>query len=284
MDWFADDVEFQKLRRGRRDVDLVSLSIEYARDAYPQLDAVPIVAELDRLGDLARAAVDRLPTTADTADRLRAVSRVMYVVEGFAGNDDDYYDPQNSYLNDVIERRRGIPISLAIVYAAVAERAGIKTFGVGAPGHFVLTSTDLETAGAGESWFIDPFTDGRVLTLEECIDLVEERSGGQFRISGEHLRPASPWEIGLRVLRNLKASHAMRNDWQAALPVQQRLLLLLPNLAVERRDLGLIYLRNGQPRRALDYLEPYFRNCPVEERTELEGFVKAARRLVAELN
>jgi regulator of sirC expression with transglutaminase-like and TPR domain len=284
VNWFADDVEFQKLRRGRRDVDLVSLLIEYARDEYPELDAGAIFTELDRLGEAARNAVNELPSTADTADRLRAISRVLYEVEGFSGNDDDYYDPRNSYVNDVVTRRRGIPISLAIVYAAVAERAGVKMFGVGAPGHFVLTSADFEVVGRRASWFVDPFTDGRVLTLDECIELVEQRSGGQFRISGEHLRPASPWEIGLRVLRNLKACHAMRNDWRAALPVQRRLLELLPNLEVERRDLGLIYLKNGEPRRALEYLEPYLLTCPAEERLELESFLKAARRLAAELN
>lgn len=284
MEWFADDVEFQKLRQGRRDVDLVSLSMEYARDAYPHFDPISTLLELDRLGEKARIAVERLPSTADTADRLRAISRVLYELEGFAGNEDDYYDPCNSYINDVVERRRGIPISLAIVYAAVAERAGVATFGVGAPGHFVLTAAEPNVAGAQESWFIDPFTEGRVLTLDECIDLVTERNGGQYRITAEHLRPASPWEIGLRVLRNLKACHAMRDEWRLALPVQQRLLVLLPNLEVERRDLGLVYLRNGEPRRALEYLEPYIRECANEERLELESFVKAARRLAAELN
>jgi regulator of sirC expression with transglutaminase-like and TPR domain len=284
MDWFAEDVEFQKLRRGRRDVDLVALMGEYARDAYPELDLTLTLLEIDRLGEAARAAVDRLPTTAGPDDRLRAVSELLYDVEGFAGNDQDYYDPRNSYLNDVVETRRGIPISLAIVYAAVAERAGVPTFGVGAPGHFMLTSADPVGDGGDESWFVDPFSHGKVLTLDECIALVEDRSGGQVQVSAEHLRPASPWEIGLRVLRNLKTSHAMRSNWRAALPVQRRLLLLLPNLAVERRDMGLIYLRCGEPRRALEYLEPYVRECSRDEQTELAGFVKAARRLAAELN
>lgn len=284
MDWFADDIEFQKLCQGRRDVDLVGLCGEFARDAYPQLDLRPTLAELSRLGDAARLAVGRLPSTAATADRLRVVSDVLYDVEGFAGNTDDYYDPRNSYLNDVVERRRGIPILLAIVYSGVARRAGVTTFGVGAPGHFVLSSGDPLSAGGNEAWFVDPFDRGNVLTLAECIDLVEQRNGGQIRVSAEHLRPASPWEIGLRVLRNLKMSHAMRGDWKAALPVQQRLLVLLPNLVVERRDLGLIYLRCGDSRRALEFLEPYVRTCPEQERTELTGFVKAARRLAAELN
>lgn len=284
MDWFPDDVEFRKLCRGRRDVDLVVLLGEFARDAYPQLDLTPTLAELARLGEAARIAVARLPATAGTADRLRTVSDVLYDVEGFAGNEDDYYAPCNSYVNDVVRRRRGIPISLAIVYAAVARRADVTTFGVGAPGHFVLSSGDPLAAGGNESWFVDPFDRGRVLTPAECIELIEDRNGGQIRVSAEHLRPASPWEIGLRVLRNLKMSHARRSDWPAALPVQKRLLMLLPNLAVERRDLGLIYLRCGEPRRALEYLEPYVRNCPAEERVELTGFVKAARRLAAELN
>lgn len=281
MDWFSDDVEFQKLCRGRRDADLVALSGEFARDAYPQLDLTPTLAELERLGDAAESAVARLPSIAGTADRLRAVSDVLYDVAGFAGNDDDYYDPRNSYLNDVVERRRGIPISLAVVYADVARRAGVATFGVGAPGHFVLASADPLSAAGDEPWFVDPFSRGSVLTPAECIELIEDRNGRQFRVSLEHLRPTSTWEIGLRMLRNLKLCHARQSDWRAALPVQQRLVMLLPNLAVERRDLGLIYLRCGEPRRAL---EPYLAACPEEEQVELTGFVKSARRLAAELN
>lgn len=284
MDWFNDDVEFLKLCRGRRDVDLVALSGELARDAYPQLDLTPTLAELARLGEAARVSVERLPATAGTADRLRAVSDVLYDVEGFAGNDDDYYDPRNSYINDVVRRRRGIPISLAVVYAEVARRAGVPTFGVGAPGHFVLASADPPSAAGEEPWFIDPFSRGSVLTPSECIELIEDRNGRQFRVSLEHLRPTSAWEIGLRMLRNLKYCHAKRNAWTAALPVQQRLVMLLPNLAVERRDLGLIYLRCGEPRRALEQLEPYVAACPEEERVELAGFIKTARRLLAELN
>jgi regulator of sirC expression with transglutaminase-like and TPR domain len=284
VNWFSNEVEFQRLCQGRRDVDLVALSGEFACDAYPQLDLTPTLDELDRLGRAAREAVCRLPSTAGTADRLRAVSDVLYDIEGFAGNEDDYYDPCNSYINDVVRRRRGIPISLAVVYADVARRAGVPTFGVGAPGHFVLASADPLPAVADEPWFIDPFSGGSVLTPAQCIELIEDRNGRQFRVSLEHLRPTSAWEIGLRMLRNLKLCHAKRNAWQAALPVQQRLVMLLPNLAVERRDLGLIYLRCGEPRRALEQLEPYAQNCPEEEQVELAGFVKAARRLAAELN
>jgi len=284
VDWFEDDVEFQKLLQRRRDVDLLTLAGELARDAYPDLDLIPTWSEIARLGDAARDAVAALPSIVGTSDRLRAVSELLYDVEGFHGDETDFYDPRNSYINDVVERRCGIPISLAVLYGAVAAAAGIETFGVGAPGHFVLSASEPLGGGSATSWFVDPFSGGRVMSLDECIQLVAERSGGQFRISAEHLRPASPWEIGLRMLRNLKTCHAMRSDWQAALPVQRRLLVLLPSLAVERRDAGLIYLRLGEPRRALEYLEPYLRDCSAEERLELDGFVKAARRLVAELN
>ena len=284
VDWFADDVEFQKLRLGRRNVDLVALLGELARDAYPNLDLTPTLIELDRLGDKVEAELAELPTSAGTSERLQVVSRVLYRDEGFTGNEDEYYDPRNSYLNDVVERRTGIPISLAIVYMAVAERAGLPMFGVGAPGHFVLVSADALTPPGGQSWYVDPFTAGRVMTVEECIALIESRSDGQFRVSREHLRPASSWEIGLRVLRNLKACHVMHSDWRAALPVQQRLLLMLPNLATERRDLGLIYLRCGEPLRSLQWLEPYAAACPKEEREELDDYLKAARRMAAERN
>jgi len=277
---FAHDTQFQKLLRGEADIDVVALLLEYARDAYPDLDPEPTREALDALGDQARSRLQNLPTTAHDADRLRTLSRFLYQTVGFRGNDAEYYHPDNSYLNVVVERRLGIPISLGIVYMAIAERAGISMFGIGAPGHFVIGRRTEDD----EVWYVDPFTAGKVLDREGCFSAVEERLGEDGVLDAEHLRPATNVEIAVRVLRNLKACHVMRDDWRAALPVQRRIALLEPETLAEQRDLGLISLRAGDPREARKLLEVYSAQSPAAEQAELERYIKAARRMSAELN
>jgi regulator of sirC expression with transglutaminase-like and TPR domain len=276
---FQDDRQFQKLLRGEADVDFEELLLEYARDAYPQLDFAPTREALDALGEQASERLKKLPAEAHDADRLRVLSRFLYQTVGFRGNDAEYYEPENSYLNDVVRRRLGIPITLGIVYMAVARRAGIAMFGVGTPGHFVIARRTEDD----ETWYVDPFT-GRVLDREECLAAVEERLGEENVLDESHLRPATAGEIAVRVLRNLKACHVMRDDWRAALPVQRRIAMLEPNIAAEQRDLGLISLRTGDPREARRLLEDYSAGTTEAEQAELERYIKAARRMSAELN
>jgi regulator of sirC expression with transglutaminase-like and TPR domain len=260
---FASDVEFNKLVARRRDVDLVELMLEFAADAYPELDRAQCFAELDRLGLLARQRIaQRDGDCQSLAGRLKTLSRVLYLDERFRGNEEAYYDPRNSYLNEVLKRRRGIPISLGIVYTAVAARAGVSTFGVTAPGHFVVGARE-----SGESWFVDPFHEGLVLDREACRRRIED-----------------VLEIGARVLRNLKAAYVMENQWVSALPVQQRLALLLPDAPDERRDLGLMYLRTGNSTTALPLLEKYLARCSDEQSQAVQPYLRAARRMAAELN
>ena len=172
---------------------------------------------------------------------------------GFRGNQDSYYDPRNSYLNDVLARRLGIPISLAIIYTAVGRRAGLDLYGVGTPGHFVVGCR----GSGGETLYVDPFTDAAILDEAACRERIHQVLGQTDVLTDEHFRPATTREIAARVLRNLKAAHAMRDAWPAALPVQLRLTSLLPDVLDERRDLGLIYLRNNDPHRATALLEQY---------------------------
>src|SRR6185437_3702508 len=271
---FASDVEFNKLVARRGDVDLVELMLEFAADAYPEVDRAKCLSELDRLGRRARRQMaERDGDGQSLAGRLKTLSQVLYRDERFRGNEEAYYDPRNSYLNEVLARRRGIPISLAMVYTAVAARAGVSTFGVAAPGHFVVGAREN-----GESWFVDPFHEGLVLDREACQRRIEEVLGEQGVLGDEHFRPASALEIGARVLRNLKAAYVMENQWAPALPVQQRLALLLPDAPDERRDLGLMYLRNCRPMSAIDLLENYVAGCSGEQAQAVGPYLRAARR------
>ncbi len=277
---FASDVEFNKLLARRHDVDLIELMLEFAADAYPELDRADCLAQLDRLGAQARAQLAELDAMGGSlSGRLEMLSRLLYVEAGFRGNNEAYYDPRNSYLNEVLARRLGIPISLGVVYMAVAARAGIACFGVAAPGHFVVGArADFET------WYVDPFHGGLVLDREECGRRIEDVLGEQGVLGDEHFRPATPLEIGSRMLRNLKAAYVMDNQWLAALPVQQRLVLLLPEVLDEQRDLGLMYLRNGRPIAAMSLLENYVAHCPRDQVDALQPYLRSARRMAAELN
>lgn len=275
---FGVDVEFPKLLAHRADVDLERLMLEFAADAYPHLDRLACYMELDRLGLRAREWLARLDK-ASLRNRLSTISRLLYDTEGFHGDEETYYDARNSYLNDVLERRCGIPISLALVYQAVCRRAGLSVFGVGTPAHFVVGATD-----GNQTLYVDPFPDGAVLSRAACRQKIEKLLGQEGVLGDEHFQPATPQEIAIRVLRNLKTAHAMHDEWRSALHVQKRLAQLLPDVAEEHRDLGLMYLRTGHAQQALTLLEEFRAHCTEEQAEELAPFVRSARRLMAELN
>jgi regulator of sirC expression with transglutaminase-like and TPR domain len=276
MSTFGANVEFNKLRAGRDDVDLVELMLELARDAYPRLEPAIYRREIARLRQLASLCLRDAGQT--LAARLDAISNLLYVKEGFRGNREAYYDPRNSYLNEVLDRRLGIPISLGIVYMAVAAGAAVAVWGVPTPGHFMLAAED-----ESRRWFIDPFSGGQFFDEAGCRRHLATMLGSAAVADG-CLRRASNHEIVVRVLRNLKAAHAMDDAWQSALPVQQRLAALLPDNPEEQRDLALVYLRSGHPHPALDLLNNYAAACNEERARLVEPYLRIARRMVAELN
>jgi len=274
---FAGDVEFNKLRAGAADVDLGRLMLELAADGCPDLDPQKTLAAIDRLG---RKAAAILAGDADARGRLTAISHFLYDHVGFQGDTQCYYDPRNSYLNEVIQRRRGIPITLAIVYMLVSRRAGLQTYGVATPGHFVVAHRET-----GETLYVDPFKGGDVLSPAECRRRVEHYLQQPGIVRDEHFRPATTHQIAVRVLRNLKTALAMADRWSDALPVQQRLSLLLPDDGGEKRDLGLIYLRVGQAQQAVPLLAEFVDNCGDPEQSEaVAPYLRSARRMAAELN
>lgn len=278
MSHVAENSEFCKLCAGQARVNLVRLLLEFAADAYPQLCFSSCEDQIARMGEKARRCVcGGVSTRNECRDRLAAVSRLLYEEEGFHGNEGDYYDPRNSYLNEVLRRRTGIPITLAVLYLAVAERAGLPCYGVGAPGHFLVGCSAI-----GGELYVDPFIQGDVLCGGECRRRVEAISG-KVAWSPEVLAPAAHRDIAARVLRNLKLAYAKRERWTEALPVQKRLVCLLPEAPEERRDLGLILLRTGEPWSALTHLKEYVEERPAS-RCEMEPFLRTAKRMTSELN
>jgi hypothetical protein len=171
--------------------ELAGAALEFAGFAYPGLDPAPSLAKLDAMAGLVGG-----------RDHL-ALRRVVAIREGLGGNIDDYYDPRNSYLNEVLARRKGIPIALSVIWIEVGRRAGIEVEGVGLPGHFLVYA-------AGQ--LVDPFHGGEAIGGEEAAALVADAMGGAPRLNPEWLRPVSPPDIVRRMLRNLEGIYRERGS------------------------------------------------------------------------
>lgn len=247
---------------------LFEAAASVAQDEYPGLDTLAVLADVDRLGARLRA---RLPDDAPALHRLRALNRYFFSELGFTGNVNDYYDRRNSYLNDVLATRRGIPISLALLYIELATQAGLTARGVSFPGHFLVKLR----LPRGEV-VIDPFS-GRSLSredLDERLTPYRRRHGlvGDFETPlGLFLQAASPRDTLARLLRNLKEIHRSAEDWPRALAVQQRLIVLLPGVAEEQRDRGLLWAALGRPGDAVADLQAYVDARPQAEDAQAIG-------------
>ena len=196
---FADSPEFLRLIRGEDEPDLTRLCFEIARDAYPKLDPVPYLNKIDALANRVR---DRCPQGAKARHILGQINWVLFVEEGFRGNVEEYGDPRNSYLNVVIDRKLGIPISLSVLYLAIADRLGLAMAGVNLPGHFVIH------AGRGDSTiFVDAFHEGALLDRAGCERLVARSLDRPIKLTDSAFEPCSSRILVQRMLRNLKAAY-----------------------------------------------------------------------------
>ncbi len=237
---------------------LLEAAIAVGQDRDAGLDPQAVMVELDRLGArLAR----RIPADAVPLQRLRWLNRYFFDELAFGGNVNDYYAADNSYLHCVLDSRRGIPITLALLYIEMASHAGLKARGISFPGHFLVKLR----LPRGEV-VIDPFT-GHSLSrenLEERLGPYRRQRGllGDFEVPlGLFLQEAAPRELLARLLRNLKEIHLSAEDWPALLQVQERLVRLMPLSWTEHRDRGLAYAELGLEDLALADLHRYLDNC-----------------------
>ncbi|QDU22881.1 SirB1 family protein [Urbifossiella limnaea] len=256
--------------------DLAELALHLARDEYPDLDPAVYLARLDDLADrLAQRLTGRL--TADAAE----LTHLLFADEEFAGNQADYYDPRNSYLNDVLDRKLGLPITLSLVAAAVGTRAGLTVEGVGLPGHFVAKVVGED----GAAVFFDPFHAGRFLDAADCAKLVEEATGRPFELTPDAMAAAPNAAVAVRLLTNLKSVYLKTADFARAARTTERLVSLLPKDADQRRDLGVCLIHAGRPGRAVPHLRAYLAAAPGASDVEtVGGFLSQALREVAQWN
>ena len=252
----------EMLSREDGKIELASACLQIAEDAYPGLDVDGYVGEIDRFAMRLRA---RLAPGAAAEDRVIALNEFLFDDLGFSGNVDNYYDPRNSYLNEVLDRRTGIPITLSVLYMEIGRRIELPLEGVSFPGHF-LVRLPLR----GGTLVLDPFSGGvpqSEAELRERLKRVIPRdAAGGVPVAelplDQFLEPASNRQIIARVLRNLKGVYREKDSPERLLEVLNRMIIVAPDSAAELRDRGLVYQRLECWRPALKDLGDYLERDP----------------------
>jgi regulator of sirC expression with transglutaminase-like and TPR domain len=267
---------FSSLVQSDAQFPLLEAAISLAQDEYPHLDVQHVLGEVDQL--LARVK-RRIPADAPATHKLHILNQFFFQDLKFAGNVNDYYDPDNSYVSMVLHSRRGIPISLAVLWLELAQGLGLPACGIGFPGHFMV-KVNLPNGQA----VIDPVS-GESLSREDLSQRLAPYLNGlglqdeQEVPLGRYLQATTARDIIARMLRNLKEIHRTQQDWQRLVAVLDRLLVLLPQAWLEHRDRGLAHAELGQSRLAVQDLELYLaqaREAP--DRSALNERIAGLRR------
>lgn len=258
---------------------LFEAAVSVAQDEYPDLDVQQVLGDVDQMVARVRR---RCPDDAGPLQRLRALNQFFFRDLGFGGNVNNYYDPDNSYLNVILRTRRGIPITLALLWLELAQGMGLKARGVNFPGHFMV-KVNLPNGQV----VIDPFT-GQSLSREDLSERLEPYKRRQGLVDdydvpvGLYLQPANSRDILARMLRNLKEIHRTQEDWLRLIAVQDRLLVLLPDAWIEYRDRGLAWAEMGDPRQAVSDLEIYVTHTDdAMDRDAIERRMQELRRALS---
>ncbi|HVF27621.1 MAG TPA: tetratricopeptide repeat protein [Pyrinomonadaceae bacterium] len=262
--------------RPDREFNVAEVALLVAAEDDPRCDVGRCLALLDEWGGEAQT---RLGDERGAA-RIAAFNSFMFEELGFTGNQQNYYDPRNSFLNQVLERRTGIPITLSIVYREVARRAGLSAVGVGFPGHFLVRVAE----GFSEGLLVDPFNRA-IVDEQDCQEWLDDMYGAQVPLTAEHLRTATPREIIIRLLGNLKGIYAGAHLHRRALAVVERILLLAPQAFDERRDRGAVLAQLGRYAEAVTDFKTYLAFSPnAPDADAVREQLKRAHNLAAMLN
>jgi len=234
---------FEELARTNEDsIDVALGAALIARDVYEDLDIASLLARFDELSSpISRLGLHDMSGEAQALE----LAHYLYERQGFAGNENDYYDPKNSLLPDVLDRRLGIPITLAIVYCEIAKRVGVEARGVSFPGHFLVRLERRAGDSDRSPVIVDPFFGGRVLDEKSLAALLKRVVGANETLRPEHLEPAAPRLVLARVLTNLKAVYLARGENSRALLALDRLITLTPDAPFALRERGLLAARLG---------------------------------------
>jgi regulator of sirC expression with transglutaminase-like and TPR domain len=255
--------------------DIARVSLLIARDAYSQMNPRAYLRRIDRLADMLRPRL-----SGSLAARTAELSAFLFEECGFVGNTQHYYDPRNSYLNKVLDRQVGLPISLSVLAMAVGTRAGLNVVGVGLPGHFVAKAVDGD-----EEVLFDPFNGGQFLDAEACEAIVSSVTGQSFEVTPEAIAATPPGAIVARIFQNLKTAYLADRAYSRAARVSHRLSQLFPDDATHQRDLGILFYQADQPGRAITPLRQYLRAMPdADDADEVGKFLSQSLSEVSRWN
>jgi regulator of sirC expression with transglutaminase-like and TPR domain len=271
-------VTFEEVLSGKdENIDLARACLLLAQDAYPELDVEHYLGEIERMAARLRA---RLPQSGAAEERVVALNEFLFGELGFRGNADDYYDPRNSYLNDVIDRKTGIPITLSVLYMELGRRIGLPLQGVSFPGHFLVR---LRVRGG--TLVLDPFAGGAPQSVSELRERLQRVVRHVDLPIEEFLEPASHRQILARLLRNLKAIYREKKQPDRLLAVLNRILTVTPEAHAELRDRGYVYEQLECHRAALADLTAYSEREPqAADAAEVRSRMVELSRLCARLN
>ena len=260
-----------EMKKSDREFELARASLYVAMEEYPQLPVEPYLLRLDTL---AEATKDRLDDETAGPVVLGEAIRTLYEREGFRGNQEAFYDPRNSFLNDVLDRRLGIPLTLGIILLEVGWRLDLPLEGVNFPGHFLI-----RYKGTVENLLVDPFDGGRIRFEGQAQEMLDKKYGGMVRMQPAFLRAASKRDMIQRLLLNLKDLYVDLRDDRRALSTVERLLLLNPLAPEELRDRGMLLIRLGQRRKAKEQLRDYVAFFPqAADAPDIRSLVRRLRR------
>jgi regulator of sirC expression with transglutaminase-like and TPR domain len=245
---------YQELQQADEQINLEHAALYIALEEYPTLDIEDCLSALDAM---AAEVQERLPTQAYPLKILQTINHYLYQDLRFVGNTTDYYDPRNSFLNDVIDRRTGIPITLSLVYLGIAARINFPMIGIGMPGHFLIRPTV-----GGMEVFVDAFNQGEVLFPEDCRDRMAQLFQQPITLRPEFLEPITARQFLARMLTNLKMIYLEKRNLPKALAASERIILLFPNISTERRDRGVLYYRLQRLIEARQDFEDYLSLVP----------------------
>jgi regulator of sirC expression with transglutaminase-like and TPR domain len=258
-------------------VPLAEAALLMACEEYPQLEISPYLDRLDHFADLVRP---KLHLGISPLDTIEILNDVLFGIEGFRGNTENYNDPRNSFFNDVLERRVGIPITLSAVYLEVARRISFPIFGVGMPGHFLVKYGDRT-----QEFFLDPFNGGQILTREDCAQRFADMFGNGQEFSDRMLDVVSPRQMLFRMLNNLKTIYLKTHTYEKSLAMVDMMLLADPDAMEQYRDRGIIKVQLRRFDAAVRDFEHYVKGAPhSKDRPQVEEHLKELRRIQAMMN
>jgi regulator of sirC expression with transglutaminase-like and TPR domain len=258
-------------------VPLAEAALLLACEEYPQLEISPYLDRLDEIADFVRP---KLHTGMSPLDTIEALNEVLFGIVGFRGNTENYNDPRNSFFNDVLERRIGIPITLSAVYLEVARRISFPIFGVGMPGHFLVKYGDRT-----QEFFLDPFNGGQILTREDCERRFSEMFGNEQEFSERMLDVVSPRQMLFRMVNNLKTIYLKVHAYEKSLAMVDMMLLADPEAIEQYRDRGILKVQLRRFNAAVRDFEQYVKGAPdSKDRPQVEEHLKELRRIQAMMN